>query len=63
MGMKLRWTGGLLVATALALGACAPTDAGADDESASPSTEASEEPSMAPESAAPAPTEGGVDEY
>jgi hypothetical protein len=63
MRMKHRWTGALLLAAALALGACAPTDAGADDESASPTTEASQEPSMAPESAAPSPTEGGVDEY
>jgi hypothetical protein len=63
MRMKHRWTGGLLLATALALGACAPTDAGADDASASPTTEATDEPTAAPESAAPTPTEGGVDEY
>jgi hypothetical protein len=58
MRMKYRWTASLLLATALALGACAPTDAGADDESASPTTDASEEPSAAPSS-----TDGGMDEY
>jgi hypothetical protein len=63
MRMKHRWTGSLLLATALALGACAPTNQGADDESASPSTQASEEPSTAPESAAPSPTEYSMDEY
>lgn len=63
MRMKHRWTGALLLVAALTLGACAPTDQGADDESASPATEASEEPSVAPESAAPSPTEYSIDEY
>ena len=68
MRMKHRWTGALLLAAALALGACAPTDAGADDESASPTTEteateATDAPSMAPESEGPTPTEYSMDEY
>ena len=41
MDMKHRWTGVLLIALGLALGACTPTDAGADDESTAPSVEAS----------------------
>ena len=38
MRMKHRWTGGLALATALMLGACAPTQQGAD-ESESPAVE------------------------
>lgn len=66
MRMKHRWTAGLLVVTTLTLGACAPPDAGADDPSPSPTsgvTEATDAPSMAPESAAPEPTQYGQDEY
>jgi predicted small secreted protein len=59
MRMKHRWTGALLLVAALTLGACAPTNQGADDESASPMTEASD----APESAAPSPTENSMDDY
>lgn len=40
MHMKHRWTGALLLAFALALAACAPPDAGADDEFVAPSVEA-----------------------
>ena len=65
MRMKHRWIGVLLMAAVLALGACAPTDAGADDESASPTTnaEATDAPSAAPESDVPSPTEDSMDEY
>ena len=59
MRMKHRWIGGLLMAAALTLAACAPTDAGGDE----PTTEANEAPSQAPESAAPSPTEYTMDEY
>jgi hypothetical protein len=45
MRMKNRWIGGLAVATALTLGACAPTQQGADE---------SDEPAPAAESVAPA---------
>lgn len=58
MHMKHRWTGGLLLAAALTLGACAPTDAGADDATPSPSTEATEAtdaPTTAPGSETPEP--------
>ena len=40
MHVKHRWIGGLLLALALALAACTPTDAGADDESIAPNVEA-----------------------
>jgi starvation-inducible outer membrane lipoprotein len=40
MHMKQRWIGVLLLALALALAACAPPDAGADDESAAPRVDA-----------------------
>ncbi len=66
MRMKQRWTGGLLLAAALTLAACAPTDAGADEPTAQPSaerTEATDAPSAAPESAAPTPTDYQMDEY
>ena len=63
MRMKHRWIGGLLVVSALTLAACAPTDAGGDEPTASPTTEANEAPSRAPESAAPSPTEYSMDEY
>jgi hypothetical protein len=45
--MKHRWIGGLIVAAALALGACAPPNQGG---------QSSEEPSQAPASSAPATT-------
>lgn len=48
MRMKHRWTGGLALATALMLGACAPTQQGADESDA---------PSQAAERSAPATTE------
>ena len=41
MHMKHRWTGSVLLALAVALAACTPTDAGADDESTAPTVEAS----------------------
>jgi hypothetical protein len=66
MRMKHRRTGGLLLAAALTLGACAPPDAGADDETSSPATEATEAsdaPTTAPDSATPEPAEYGQDEY
>lgn len=46
MRMKHRWIGGLAIAAALTLGACAPTQQGAD-ESAAPS-QAAENSSAAP---------------
>ena len=60
--MKHRWTGGLAMATALMLGACAPNQQGAD-ESESPAIQSvaptqTEEPSEsaeASEDAAPTP--------
>ena len=59
MHMKHRWNGGLLLAAALTLGACAPTDAGADDATPSPeateATEATDAPTTAPESETPEP--------
>jgi hypothetical protein len=60
--MKHRWIGGLLLSAALTLAACAPPDAGADDESAAPTVE----PSTAPADAAsptPGPTPTEADEY
>ena len=45
MRMKNRWIGGLAVATALTLGACAPVQQGAEE---------SEEPAPAAETSAPA---------
>lgn len=56
--MKYRSIGGLFLALAVALGACAPPDAGASGAWASPSVQVSNEAS---EAAAPAPTED--DEY
>ena len=47
MAMKNRWIGGLALAAALSLGACAPTQQGAEE---------SEEPAPAAETAAPAMT-------
>lgn len=61
--MKHRWIGGPLMVAALTLAACAPTDAGGDAPTASPTTEADQAPSEAPESAAPSPTEYSMDEY
>lgn len=55
MHMKHRWTGGLLLALAVASAACTPTDAGADDESAAPSVEAA--PADASPTAVPDPDE------
>lgn len=61
MHMKHRWTGGLLLAAALTLGACRPADAGADDATPTPSTEATDAtdgtdaPTMAPEGETPEP--------
>ena len=49
MRMKHRWTGALLLALAVALAACTPTDAGADDESSAPNVEASSEATPVPE--------------
>ena len=63
MRMKPRWIGCLLMVSALTLAACAPTDGGGDEPAASPTTEANEAPSQAPESAAPSPTEYSMDEY
>lgn len=63
MRMKHRWIGGLAIAAALTLGACAPTQQGAD-ESAAPS-QAAENSSAAPsqaeasKSAEPAPADYG----
>ncbi len=54
--MKHRWTGGLLLALAVTLAACAPPDAGANDESAAPSVE------TAPAEASPTPVPD-PDEY
>ena len=54
--MKHRWTGGLLLAAALTLAACAPPDAGVDDESAAPSAEASTAPGADAASPTPEPT-------
>jgi predicted small secreted protein len=66
MHMKHRWIGGLLLAAALTLAACAPPDQGAGDESAEPDAPSSEATDAAPaQSGDPSPmeTEGGVDEY
>lgn len=56
--MKHRWAGGLLLAAALTMAACAPPDAGADDESAALTVDASnpgaDAASLTPE---PTPTE------
>ena len=59
MHMNHRWTGGLALALALALVTCAPTDAGADDESSAPSVEAT--PVDASPTATPVPED--PDEY
>jgi hypothetical protein len=59
MRMKHRWTGALLLVAALTLGACAPTDAGGDAESAAPTIEASADAA----SPTPAPTPTEADEY
>jgi hypothetical protein len=57
MRMKNRWIGGLLVAMAVALGACAPPDQGGQ-QSSEPSVPESEAPaeSQAVESQAPSPS-------
>lgn len=47
MRMKHRWIGGLAIAAALTLGACAPTQQGADESAA---------PSQAADNSTPAPT-------
>jgi hypothetical protein len=62
MRMKHRWTGGLLVAAALTLGACAPTDPGADDP-ATEVTDATDAPTSAPDDGTPAPADYEQDEY
>jgi hypothetical protein len=54
--MKHRWTGGVLIAAALTLAACAPPDAGADDPSATPSVGASTAPGADAASPTPEPT-------
>jgi hypothetical protein len=43
MRMKHRWIGIAALAVTLTLGACAPTDQGADEESAAPSVSESPE--------------------
>jgi hypothetical protein len=48
--MKNRWIGPMLFAAALALGACAPTQEGAD-ETASPTSAATASPTMEAEAA------------
>jgi hypothetical protein len=64
MAMKKRWIGGLALVAALSLGACAPTQQGAEEseepapavETAAPATEPSETPeAMESESAEPTP--------
>ncbi len=52
MRMKHRWIGGLLIATALTLGACAPPNQGG--QSSDEPSRAAESSEPAPESAAPA---------
>jgi hypothetical protein len=44
-GMKIKWIGPMLLAAALALGACAPTQQGAD-ETASPTSAATASPTV-----------------
>jgi hypothetical protein len=48
MRMKHRWIGIAALAATLTLGACAPTDQGADEESASPASTAGESPEGEP---------------
>jgi hypothetical protein len=62
MRMKHRLTGGLLMAFAVALAACTPTDAGADDESAAPSVEVAPSVEAAPADVSPTPVPD-PDEY
>jgi hypothetical protein len=59
--MKHRWIGGLLLSAALTLAACAPPDAGADDESAVPSAEASTAPGA--DVASPTPEATPAEDY
>ena len=54
--MTHRWIGGLVLAAALTMAACAPPDAGADDESAAPTVEASTDPGADAASPTPEPT-------
>jgi hypothetical protein len=64
--MKHRWAGGPLLLAVLILGACAPTDAGADDATPSSPTELTEAtgaPTTVPESGTPEPAEYEQDEY
>ena len=58
MRMKQRWIGGMLLGAALTLGACAPPDAGAEEESVAPTADPSDEPSVeaSAEAASPTPT-------
>ena len=60
MRMKHRWIGIAALAATLALGACAPTDQGADEESASPASTVSESPEGEPSASA---TPYVMDEY
>jgi starvation-inducible outer membrane lipoprotein len=65
--MKHRWMGGLLVAAALTLAACAPPDQGAGDESPTPSPDAgTDAPATSPdagEDASPTDSDGGMVDY
>jgi hypothetical protein len=62
MRMKHRWIGGLLLAAALSLGACAPPDQGAD-ESAAPTPGASDATEAEGASPTPTPAPTDPDEY
>jgi hypothetical protein len=62
MRMKHRWTGALLVAAALSLGACAPAQSGSDgsaepDPTAAPASTGAE---AAPPTAEPSPSESAT---